>query len=211
MLFHAIVSGRLGYTTRLISGLFNTSQGFSGHAWVEVYVNGEWKLFDPTPHRQVSPDRTLSHHSKHDPAFDIFKKSIESEFHHKESLSCHVNYPSRKIISSIHDWCRRNGYIRSGISISKLPCSDGMGTLNLPHLYDSQRRVYNQSQIQSGKPFPYVEVVVCQDDNHSDGKDYLHALINMEMPIYVALSHPIRLQKITDIRYYPLGNISTEI
>ena len=80
-----------------------------------------------------------------------------------------------------------------------------MGTLSLPHLYDSHRRIYNQSQIQSGKPFPYVEVVVCQDDNHSDGNDYLQALVNMEMPIYIALSHPIRLQKITDIRTIPWG------
>ena len=46
-------------------------------------------------------------------------------------------------------------------------------------------------------------MVVCQDDNHSDENDYLHALIHMEMPIYVALSHPIRLQKITDIRTIP--------
>ena len=33
--FSAIVSSRLGYTTRLIFGLFNTSQGFWEHAWLK--------------------------------------------------------------------------------------------------------------------------------------------------------------------------------
>ena len=58
---------------------------------------------------------------------------------------------------------------------------ENLERLSLSHAYGTQKLVYDQSQIQLGKPFSYVEVVVYQDDNSEEHKKYLQALIKMEI------------------------------
>ena len=103
----------------------------------------------------------------------------------------------------INRWCHDNGYVRSGLRVSKLACSKKSGTLNLEQVFETDKRVYDQSQTQKGKPFSYVEVVVHQNDNNSKSKEYLQALMKMEMPVYMALSDPPRLQKVVDVQMIP--------
>ena len=108
----------------------------------------------------------------------------------------------------IDRWCYDNGYVRPGVRVSKLACSKKSGSLNLEQVFATKKRVYDQSQIQKGKPFSYVEVIVYQNDNNSVSKEYLQALMKMEMPIYMALSHPPRLQKVVDVQMIPWNDLT---
>ena len=211
--FAAVISHFLGYTVRIISGLQKTSNNrLTTHAWVEVLIDGSWKLFDPTPSLESEHSHDFTDSRDVLPFFESFRRSMKYKHHHQtDGDKARKKETLILTKSTIHDWCYEHDYVRSSIRISKLPCSHKEGTLSLSHLHHTHKRLYNQPQTQSGTPFPYVEVVVFyQDDHNPDSQNYLNALIEMQMPIYVALANPPRLQKISTVSAIPWKDLARQ-
>ncbi|MDF1697303.1 MAG: transglutaminase-like domain-containing protein [Saprospiraceae bacterium] len=114
LLFDAIVK-ELGYRSYVISGVTKNKQGTirrgSSHSWITVYVDGKWRLYDPTwgagyvkdnkkfikkykpQWYDVDPSKLIATHYPYDPIwqmldrpllFEDFKKSRASTFEQEE-------------------------------------------------------------------------------------------------------------------------------
>ena len=206
--FATIVGRYLKCNVRLINGLSLGGQTAGLHAWVEVQCDNQWISYDPSIIARGSSQAESDdmHHEQppinddtSDDEFDEFVLNHQSEFSSLKRHSTKNPASIKKYQKHISDWCFKTGHLRPSVSIKQLPTTSQGGQLNLSILQHSQQLIYNRPQLHKGNPFPFVEVVLYKNEYSPENKDYLTALLNMKMPIYLAYSNPPRLEKCTAI------------
>ena len=209
--FAAVVGKYLKCPVRLVTGLcFKGRSQMGFHQWVEVLVNGHWVLMEPTPSGGGMSSLGSSQTSLDQSDFMAFSTQILDQLNqHKENQSVTKNSNQHdKIMQKLIDWCYATGHVRAGVGVSALPSSCQRGCLDLNVFQATHQKVYQQSHLQLGKPFPFIQVVVCREDMEDPDKElYLKSLFDMRCPVYFACADSQRLQEVLSIEDIPWSQL----